>query len=414
MDGLCELIRQAPVMDALRAQIRHLIARGSPNRRLPPILLQGETGTGKNLVARVIHRAGPRGAGPLVDVNCAAIPRDLLEAELFGFERGAFTDARQPKAGLFQSAHGGTILLDEIALLSDALQAKLLNVIEEPRGRRLGRTRGEPVDISIIAATNEDLVAAVRARRFREDLYHRLAVVTLRLPSLRERRDDIPMLAEHFLTLAFQDYGLSSKGLTSRARAALCAHRWPGNVRELANVMERAVLLAETSHIDSDTLELLTEPAPSQGAPAGASVPRLAAQVEGLEREQVLHALEATRWNVVRAAVRLGITRAMIRHRMVKYELAAPSRPARRRRSPAVSALPPAAPAVALPPATLRWGPRLAALLVAILDSSNAERTRAQLDRNFALVVQKVESFTGRIEDVGASRILAAFGVAPG
>jgi DNA-binding NtrC family response regulator len=237
-------------------------------------------------VARVIHRAGPRGDGPLVDVNCAAIPRDLLEAELFGFERGAFTDARQPKAGLFQSAHGGTILLDEIALLSDALQAKLLNVIEERRVRRLGSTRSEPVDISIIAATNEDLVAAVRARRFREDLYHRLAVVTLRLPSLRDRRDDIPTLAEHFLTLACQDYGLTSKRLTSRARAALCAHGWPGNVRELANVMERAVLLAETSHIDSDTLELLTEPAPSQGAPgAAAPVPALDAQVESLERE---------------------------------------------------------------------------------------------------------------------------------
>jgi DNA-binding NtrC family response regulator/predicted ATPase len=414
MDGLGELIGQAPVMDALRAQIRHLIARASPNRRLPPILLQGETGTGKNLVARVIHRAGPRGDGPLVDVNCAAIPRDLLEAELFGFERGAFTDARQPKAGLFQSAHGGTILLDEIALLSDALQAKLLNVIEERRVRRLGSTRSEPVDISIIAATNEDLVAAVRARRFREDLYHRLAVVTLRLPSLRERRDDIPMLAEHFLTLACQDYGLPSKRLTSRARAALCAHGWPGNVRELANVMERAVLLAETSHIDSDMLDLLTEPAPSQGAPvAAAPVPALDAQVESLEREQVLHALEATRWNVVRAAVRLGITRAMIRHRMLKYDLAAPSRPARRRRSPAVSALPLAAPAVALPPATLRWEPRLVVLLMAILDSSNAEGTRAQLDRNFALVVQKAESFTGRIEDVGASRVVAAFGVEP-
>jgi transcriptional regulator with AAA-type ATPase domain/predicted ATPase len=412
MDGLGELIGQAPVMDALRAQIRHLIAHASPTRRLPPILLQGETGTGKNLVARVIHRVGPRRDGPLVDVNCAAIPRDLLEAELFGFERGAFTDARQPKAGLFQSAHGGTILLDEIALLSDALQAKLLNVIEERRVRRLGSTRSEPVETSIVAATNEDLVAAVRARRFREDLYHRLAVVTLRLPSLRERRDDIPMLAEHFLTLACQDYGLPSKRLTSRARAALCAHGWPGNVRELANVMERAALLAETSHIDSDTLELLTEPAPFQGAPV-APVPALDTQVESLEREQVLHALESTRWNVVRAAVRLGITRAMIRHRMLKYDLATPSRPARRRRSAAGSGLPPAAPAVALPPATPRWEPRLVVLLMAILDSSTAESTRAQLDRSFALVVQKVESFTGRIEDVGASRIVAAFGVEP-
>ena len=264
MDGLGELIGQAPVMDALREQIRQIIERTSVSRRLPPILLQGETGTGKNLVARVIHRAGPRGGGPFVDVNCAAIPADLLEAELFGFERGAFTDARQPKAGLFQSAHGGTILLDEVALLADALQAKLLNVIEERRVRRLGSTRSEPVDLSIIAATNENLVASVHARRFREDLYHRLAVVTLRLPSLRERREDIPILAEHFLARACQDYGLPSKRLTSGARAALCAHGWPGNVRELANVMERVALLAETSHIDSDTLDLFTEPARSQ------------------------------------------------------------------------------------------------------------------------------------------------------
>src|SRR5262249_6611236 len=159
-------------------QIRLIIERTSASRRTPPILLQGETGTGKNLVARVIHRAGPHAEAPFVDVNCAAIPAGMLEAELFGFERGAFTDAQRSKAGLFQTASTGTLLLDEVALLSDALQAKLLNVIEERRVRRLGSTRSEPVDISIIAATNEDLIAAVHARRFREDLYHRLAVVT--------------------------------------------------------------------------------------------------------------------------------------------------------------------------------------------------------------------------------------------
>src|SRR5262245_14698910 len=369
MDGLGELIGQAPVMDALREQIRQIIARTSASRRLPPILLQGETGTGKNLVARVLHRTGPRSGRPFVDVNCAAIPANLLEAELFGFERGAFTDARQPKPGLFQAAHGGTILLDEFALLPDALQAKLLNVIEERRVRRLGSTRIEPLDISVIAATNEDLLAAVHARRFREDLYHRLAVVTLRLPSLRERREDIPILAEYFLARACQDYGLPSKRLTSRARAALCAYGWPGNVRELVNVMERVALLAETSHIDSDTLELLTEPVHSQGGPMPTTpVAALDAQVESLERQQLLHALEGTRWNVLRAAARLGITRAMIRHRMLKYDLVSPSRRARRRRSPVASPPPPAAPPVALPPATLRWEPRLVVLLMVILD----------------------------------------------
>jgi adenylate cyclase len=414
MNGLGELIGHAPVMDGLRDQIRQIVERTSASRRLPPILLQGETGTGKNLVARVIHRAGPRGDGPFVDVNCAAIPADLLEAELFGFERGAFTDARQPKAGLFQSAHGGTILLDEIPLLSDALQAKLLNVIEERRVRRLGSTRSEPVDISIIAATNEDLLAAVHARRFREDLYHRLAVVTLRLPSLRERREDIPILAEYFLARACQDYGLPSKRLTSGARAALCAHGWPGNVRELANVMERVALLAETSHIDSDTLDLFTEPAPSQGALVPAPPVRaLDAQVESLERQQLLQALEETRWNVVRAAVRLGITRAMIRHRILKYDLDPPSRRAPRRRSPAAPPPPPVAHPVALPPATLRWEPRLVVLLMATLEPTDGARTRAELGRDFALVMQKVESFAGRIEDAGALRVVAAFGVEP-
>src|SRR5262245_50733707 len=311
MDGLGGLIGQAPVMEGLREQIRQIIHRTSASRRLPPLLLQGETGTGKNLVARVIHRAGPRGDGPFVEVNCAAIPAHLLEAELFGFERGAFTDARQAKAGLFESAHAGTLLLDEVALLPDALQAKLLNVIEERTVRRLGSTRSQSVDIALIAATNEDLREAVHARRFREDLYHRLAVVTLRLPSLRDRREDIPILAEHFLARACRDYGLPSKRLTGDAQAALCAHGWPGNVRELANVMERVALLADTSHIDAQTLDLRLGPAPSPRATAALDL-----QVESLEREQLLHALEETRWNVVGAAVRLGITRAMIRHRI--------------------------------------------------------------------------------------------------
>jgi DNA-binding NtrC family response regulator/predicted ATPase len=410
MDGLGDLIGRAPVIGALREQIRQIIERTSSSRRLPPILLQGETGTGKNLVARLIHRAGPRGDRPFVDVNCAAIPEGLLEAELFGFERGAFTDARQPKAGLFQSAHGGTILLDEVALLSDALQAKLLNIIEERRVRRLGSTRSEPVDLSIIAATNEDLLAAVHARRFREDLYHRLAVVTLHLPSLRERREDIPILAEHFLARACHDYGLPPKRLTSGARAALCAHGWPGNVRELANVMERVALLVETSHVDSETLGLLGGATRSREAAAPATPgPALDAQVESLERQQLLQALEETRWNVVRAAARLGITRAMIRHRMLKYDLVPPSRRARRRPPPP----PPVEHPVALPPGTPRWESRLVALVIAILHSTDEARTRAELGRDFGLVVQKVESFAGRIEDVGPSRIVAAFGVEP-
>ena len=215
---------------AVREKVQQLL-RQSATHRLPPILLCGETGTGKGLLARIIHGAGPRRDGPFVDVNCAAIPETLLEAELFGFERGAFTDARRAKPGLFQTAHRGTIFLDEVGLLPETLQGKLLKVIDERAVRRLGSTQSEPVDVSILAATNEDLVAAVRARRFRQDLYHRLAVLTVELPPLRERRDDIVLLAEDFLTRTCAEYGLEPKALAAEAKAALYGYRWPGNVR---------------------------------------------------------------------------------------------------------------------------------------------------------------------------------------
>src|SRR2546422_4894059 len=175
MASLDELIGDSPGVVAVRTQVEQLLRRHSETRRLPPVLILGETGTGKGLLARAIHQAGPRAGGPFVDVNCAAIPETLLEAELFGFERGAFTDARQAKAGLFQAAHRGTIFLDEIGLLPEALQAKLLKVLEDRAVRRLGSTRLEAVDVWILTATNDDLEAAVLARRFREELYHRLA-----------------------------------------------------------------------------------------------------------------------------------------------------------------------------------------------------------------------------------------------
>ena len=212
-----ELVGESPDIVAIKERIARLVARASEVRRLPPVLIQGETGSGKGLVARSLHRAGPRSSGPFVDVNCAAIPETLLEAEMFGFERGAFTDARQAKKGLFQTAHRGTLFLDEIGLLPDGLQAKLLTVLEERTVRRLGATQSEPVDVWIIAATNLDLQAATRAGRFREDLYHRLAVLTLALPPLRERQRDIVLLAEHFLARACADYGLPAKTLGARS-----------------------------------------------------------------------------------------------------------------------------------------------------------------------------------------------------
>jgi len=186
MDPLAELVGESPAIEAVRDQIRRLIARRETGRRLPSVLLQGETGSGRGLVARVLHRAGPRARAPFVDLNCAAMPEHLVESELFGYERGAFTDARRAKPGLFQTAHRGVIFLDEIGELREPTQAKLLKVLEEGVVRRLGATETEPADVWVISATNADLEAAVRQRAFREDLYHRLAVLTLRLPPLRE------------------------------------------------------------------------------------------------------------------------------------------------------------------------------------------------------------------------------------
>src|SRR5207302_5683282 len=196
----------------------------------------------KGLLARSLHGAGLRPRGPFVEVDCAAIPHTLLEAGMSGFERGPFTDARRSKPGLFQAAHRGTIFLDEVGLLPEALQAKLLKVLEERSVRRLGATRDEPIDVWILTATNEDLRAAMRERRFREDLYHRLAVLTVMLPPLRERGGDIIALAEHFLARVCVDYSVAARTFADDARASLGAYAWPGNVRELSNVIERAVL----------------------------------------------------------------------------------------------------------------------------------------------------------------------------
>ena len=415
MDVLAGLLGQAPSIAEIREQIRQIVARISQARRLPPILIEGETGTGKNLVAGTIHRAGPRAGRPFVDVNCAAIPEGLLEAELFGFERGAFTDARQAKAGLFEAARAGTILLDEIALLSDALQAKLLTVIDERGVRRLGSTRSEPVDVCIIAATNENLLGAVRARRFRQDLYHRLAVLTLRLPPLREHPDDVPILAEHFLERACLDYGLPRKVLAPAARDALCAYPWPGNVRELSNVMERVALLTETARILPGMLDLPIQ-APSADLDLAAAVPlgtSLDARVETWERQELLRALEATGWKVARAAVRLGLTRGTIRYRIAKHGLEPPTRRGRTRRprsDPGTPTSPPSAPSA---PVVLRWEDRLVAVLQASARPVDADDPPAEFGRHFDVLVQKVESFGGRVEEAGTARLVAAFGLDP-
>jgi DNA-binding NtrC family response regulator len=266
MSPIDDMMGESRAIAAVREEARRLLARSQRAHCLPPILLQGETGTGKGLLARLLHRGGPRCDGPFIDVSCAAIPDTLLEAELFGFERGAFTDARHAKAGLLHAAHRGTLFLDELALLPQSLQAKLLKAIEDRSVRRLGSTRAESIDIQIIAASNEDLAAAVRSRHFRDDLYHRLAVVALRLPPLRERPEDVLFLAEHFLARACADYALVPlRRFAADARRALQQYHWPGNVRELSNVVERAALLAEQPTITAPTLRLpLAASAPSR------------------------------------------------------------------------------------------------------------------------------------------------------
>jgi adenylate cyclase len=314
MSKLDELIGRSPRIAALREKIRALLAGEETTHRLPPLLITGETGTGKSLLARIIHEASSRSAAPFVELNGAAIPENLLESELFGYERGAFTDARHSKPGLFQVAHRGTLFLDEVGLLPLSLQAKLLRVLEDGSVRRLGATRSEPVDACVISATNEDLQAAVRARRFREDLYHRLAVITLALPPLRELGTDIDLLATHALTRACAKYSLPLKTLSPDAQAAMRTYRWPGNVRELNSVIERAVLLCPTAVIP--VADLAFEAAaelPSPGSRPG--------DFAGWERQRLSNVLAQTGWNISRTAAILGITRNTVRARIARHGL---------------------------------------------------------------------------------------------
>jgi two-component system response regulator AtoC len=318
-----EIIGNSPVMVQLRAHVDRLLSRQVAGGRLPPILLEGETGTGKGLMAWALHRCSMRSAEPFIDVDCAAIPENLLEAELFGYERGAFTDARQAKPGLFQLAERGTIFLDEIGLLPRSLQAKLLKVVEDRRVRRLGGTRSQIVDVWIITATNEDLAVATRARLFREDLYHRLAALTLRMPPLRERGTDMLLLAERFLARVSTEYGLPTKMLTADAKAAILSHPWPGNVRELLNVIERVVLLSDERIITADRLGLSPCLQPNGGPPLAS--PEMPARMRRfgriVDRGRLVEVLAEADWNLSLAAARLAVPRNTLRYWMAKLDV---------------------------------------------------------------------------------------------
>lgn len=295
----------------------------------PAILLTGETGTGKELVARSIHSRSPRANKPFVEINCAAIPNALLEAELFGYEKGAFTDAKANKIGLFEAADGGTLFLDEISSLDLNLQAKLLKAIEERSVRRLGSVQMRRFDVMLITATNQPLEQAIQEKNFREDLYYRLKVLEVCLPPLRERGNDAVTLAEHFVKLHARRYNRGPKVLSAAAASVIARYAWPGNVRELSNIIERAVLLKAGATIEPDDLALRpasTSEAPSQDSDSIITIDLSKGIVlEDLERTIIEAVLGRTGWNRTRAANLLGLSRETLRYRIEKYDLRAPS-----------------------------------------------------------------------------------------
>ncbi len=278
-----------------------------------PVLIQGESGTGKELLARFIHSLSPRNGKPFVAVNCAAIPENLLESELFGHERGAFTGAVTRKLGKFEQANNGTLLLDEIGEMSLNLQAKLLRVLQEWEVDRLGGSSPVRVDVRLVATTNADLAECVRKGKFREDLYFRLNVIPFHLPALRERPGDIPLLAEHFLKRAAKEHGRQVVGIEPKALEKLERHTWRGNVRELRNVMERAVLLSQGKILKQEDifLEYLQDTPFTQEQGNGS--------LKDVERELILCTLEKEGWNRTRASEKLGISIRTLRNKLHEY-----------------------------------------------------------------------------------------------
>jgi two-component system, NtrC family, response regulator AtoC len=312
-----ELLGDSAVMQALRERIER-IASIDREGSLPPILITGETGTGKELVARACHYRSARRQRPFVEINCAALPANLLETELFGHERGAFTDARQRKLGLLEAADGGTLFLDEVGDMDLALQAKLLKVIEDGRFRRIGAVQEQQVQVRIVAATNQDLEARVAQAQFRADLYFRLRVLQLMVPPLRQRPGDALQLARCFCREFAQRYRREDLQLAPAAEAAIATHRWPGNVRELRNLIEQAVMLAHGPLIVVDEL-MLPGRAPSPPATDPLAAP--ASALDRVEREQIVGAMSEARQNVSQAARLLGISRDTLRYRLDKHGL---------------------------------------------------------------------------------------------
>jgi two-component system response regulator AtoC len=313
------LVGQAP---AIRAVLQ-LVDKVAPSPTT--VLITGESGTGKELVARAIHEGSPRRAQPFIQINCGAIPENLFEAELFGYEKGAFTGAVTSKPGRFELAHGGTLFLDEVGELPRDMQVKILRVLQERQIDRVGGLKSIDVDVRVVAATNRDLADAVRAGTFREDLFYRLNVVPLRLPPLRERVDDVPLLVEHFLARFNDRLDKQIRSVAPDALATLLSWRWPGNVRELENLMERTVLLADGDVITAaDLVGLGPAPPPSTDPPEHGELDLkeyVRVHTAKLERARIRAILEAMDGNVTRAAQRLGISRKSLQTKMKEYGL---------------------------------------------------------------------------------------------
>jgi two-component system nitrogen regulation response regulator NtrX len=322
-----EMVGESPAM----RRVREEIAKVAPTSGR--VLILGESGTGKELIAAEIHQRSRRAAGPFVKVNCAAIPSELIESELFGHEKGSFSGAAARRRGQFEVAHGGTLFLDEIGDMSLPAQAKVLRALETGEVVRVGSEKAFTVDVRVIAATNKDLEAEVRAGTFREDLYFRLNVVPIRAPPLRERLEDVPLLAERFFQLAFRDNGMRPKPVDPEVHDRLRQHRWPGNVRELRNLCERVVIMSG-DRISADDVPEEIGPRPAARPPPGAADLSRYGEVplrelrDLVERDYILQKLEDHDWNITQAAQALGVERTNLHKKIKQHGLSRHGRPA--------------------------------------------------------------------------------------
>ena len=318
LDERSQLIGETPIMQSLRDQI----AMAAPTNGR--VLIHGENGSGKELVARAVHALSARRERAFVEVNCAAIPEELIESELFGHEKGAFTGAHSRRRGRFELADGGTIFLDEIGDMSFKTQAKVLRALEEQSFERVGGKDTVKVDVRVIAASNRDLPALIRDGRFREDLFYRLNVIPIEVPPLRARTEDIPLLIDHFIRIFSAENGKRVKTLSGEALAYFLAYDWPGNVRELRNMVERLVIMAPRDVIEADDLPAPLRTKERWGEGGEARERTLREARDGFERAYILAELRANDWNMTRASERLGIERSHLYRKIKAYGIAPP------------------------------------------------------------------------------------------